>query len=585
MKKHAIYIILVFSSLFSNGQNEQLKALFSKANKYRALKDSGLYYAGEAHLLSRELRFRQGEQISKMYAGIVYYNAGEIDTATSLLYDALPYLADLDFEKGMAHWYIGKIHVRSRDFENGENHYLSASEAFSAIDSITLLGDVYNSLGIIHGMQTNYTDALEWFTKSYQMKVENGLGKTTSSELNNIGLVYMRMASFEKAIEYIWKSINIDPEAVNQAGYSTLGGIYNYMGKQDSALIFYEISLQKAIKSGNKYSQSIATSNLSNIYFQRGEFQKAINQLKEALVLSEDNVKAQFSIFTELGKSYRGLKMADSASYFLRKGYKLAREQKDKNWAIESSTFLGFFYSDYQKFDSAFHYLTLALEYKDSLNNDQVQEIFADQRVKLETSKKQHEIEELEREREISQYKEKTLITGGGFLIIIGILGFLNYRSRLLLKQKTLNEKNLLLEKALEKSRAELSAHTLNMIHRKNSMNEIEVHINKLEGKEKQKIKSIINVNKALEKDWENFKNYFGQVHANFFDILREQFPSLSQSEIRLSALIKMNLANNEIATLLNIESKSVRMARYRLRKKFDLPEEIDLNQFIHKLA
>ncbi len=584
MKNYSLTITFLFLSLISFGQNKQLKELFNKALKYRSEADSGLYYAQEAQILSRELRFEKGEHISRMYAGLAYYNMGEMDTATTLLYNALAQLENFQFEKGMAHWYIGKMHVRNRDFENGEEHYLKAKNSFTEVDSLALLGDVYNSLGIIQGMQSNYTGALEWFTKSYQMKVENGLGTTTASELNNIGLVYMRMGSYEKAIEYVWKSIKIDPEAVNKKGYSTLGGIYNYMGKKDSALIFYEIALQKAIKSGNKDSQSIATSNLSNIYFQSGEFQKAINQLKKALVLSEDNVKVQFPIFTELGKSYRGLKKYDSAAYFLLKGFTLAQEEKDMNWAKESSTFLGFFFADNQKYDSAFHYLAIALEYKDSLNNDQVQEIFADQRVKLETSKKQHEIEELEREKEISQYKQKTLIAGGIFVIIIGLLSFLNYRSILLIKQKTLNEEKLLLEKELEKNRAELSAHTLNMIHRKNSIEEIESHVEKLEGKEKQKIKSIINVNKALEKDWENFKNYFSQVHANFFDSLREQFPTLSQSEIRLSALIKMNLANNEIATLLNIESKSVRMARYRLRKKLNLPEELDLNHFIHTI-
>ncbi len=122
------------------------------------------------------------------------------------------------------------------------------------------------------------------------------------------------------------------------------------------------------------------------------------------------------------------------------------------------------------------------------------------------------------------------------------------------------------------------------MIHRKNSLDEIEERIENLEGKDKQKIESIINVNKALEKDWDNFNKYFGQVHANFFDALRQQYSTLTQSEERLSALIKMNLANNEIATLLNIEAKSVRMARYRLRKKFHLSEETDLNNFIQNM-
>lgn len=74
-------------------------------------------------------------------------------------------------------------------------------------------------------------------------------------------------------------------------------------------------------------------------------------------------------------------------------------------------------------------------------------------------------------------------------------------------------------------------------------------------------------------------------MHPSFFDLLTGRFPSLSQTEIRLTALVKLNLGNKEIATLLNIESKSVHMARYRLRKRLNLGENDDLNRFVRELS
>ncbi|MEO9484359.1 MAG: tetratricopeptide repeat protein [Ekhidna sp.] len=583
MKKY-LHFLLMFTSLIVSGQSEQLQELFQKAYKYRASYDSGLYYSSQALILSRETRFDKGVELSKMYAGMAYYNAGLRDTATVLLYEALPELDDFVFEKGMAHWYIGKIHVRARDFKNGEEHYLHAMEAFLATDSIALQGDVYNSLGVIQGMQTNYTQALEWFTKAYQLKIINGLDRETSSELNNISLVYMRMGSYDKAIEYVRRSIELNEQDNDQSGYSTLGGIYNFAGNLDSAQYYYEKALSEAKKRSDSSYQGMALSNLSNLQFQQGNFREAILLNRKSLKFRKANKNALFGIYTELGKSYRGLQMIDSASFFLREGFSLAVEQKDKVWARESTVFLSYLLAEQGQFDSAFHYLTLGLAYKDSLNNDRIQEIFADQRVALETAKKQQEIETLQREREVDRYKQRTIIIGCISLLAIGFLGFFNYRSRQLIRQKSLSEEKQLLTEKLEKNQAELSAYTLSMIHRKNSIKDIEDFVEKLEGSEKQKIKSIINVNNALDKDWENFQKYFSQVHATFFEMLRKKFPALSQSEVRLSALIKMNLTNNEIAVLLNIESKSVRMARYRLRKKFNLSEKSDLNLFIHNL-
>lgn len=562
-------------------QSPQLYDLFLKALKNRAKADSGLYYANEAYVFSKEIKYEPGEHISKMYAGLVYFNIEETDTASILLYDALPYLKDDSFEKGMAHWYIGKVHTQIRDLKIAKEHLTIAAENFYSIDSIRFLADVYNSLGILQGKQSNYLEALEWITKAYHMKLDNGLEATVDGELNNIAVVYMRMRNYKKAIEYVTKAIQLNPDD-SHTEYSTLGGIYNYMQMLDSAILSYQISLKKAENNQSKVGQSIALSNLSNIYYQRKEYHKAIELLNRASVLRAENKKSQFNIFIELGKSYRGLGMYDSASYFLRKGYKLAVEQSDKVWADEAVTFLGYLLSEQQKFDSAFYYLTLSLGYRDSLNNERIQEIFADQRVKLETAHKQYEIEELEKKNEIAQYKQRSILVGALLLSIIGFLAFINFRAIQKIKQKKLVDKNLRLEQELERNKTELSNYTLNMIYRKNSLEEVESQLQSLEGIEKQKIKNVINVNRALEKDWENFQKHFSQVHTSFFENLRNRFPNLTQSEIRLSALIRMNLANHEIASLLNIESKSVRMARYRLRKKFDLEAETDLNLFVH---
>ncbi|MDX9928185.1 MAG: LuxR C-terminal-related transcriptional regulator, partial [Bacteroidales bacterium] len=71
------------------------------------------------------------------------------------------------------------------------------------------------------------------------------------------------------------------------------------------------------------------------------------------------------------------------------------------------------------------------------------------------------------------------------------------------------------------------------------------------------------------------------EVHEEFFERLKKQFPQLSPREMRLCAYIRMNLSSKEIAVLLNIGDRGVEIGRYRLRKKLELPRETSLSTYL----
>lgn len=80
------------------------------------------------------------------------------------------------------------------------------------------------------------------------------------------------------------------------------------------------------------------------------------------------------------------------------------------------------------------------------------------------------------------------------------------------------------------------------------------------------------------------FETYFGEVHNDFFERLKEKYPQLSPREMRLSAYIRMNLTSKEIAALFNISDRGVEISRYRLRKKMGLSREINLSTFLSNI-
>lgn len=101
------------------------------------------------------------------------------------------------------------------------------------------------------------------------------------------------------------------------------------------------------------------------------------------------------------------------------------------------------------------------------------------------------------------------------------------------------------------------------------------------------KLKDIIkNIDFHLKKEDPNhiFEKYFNAIHDGFYERLIKKHPSLTQSEMRLCAYIKLNLSTKEIATHINIAPSSVEVARYRLRKKMDLDSEINLHEYIVRI-
>jgi len=90
-----------------------------------------------------------------------------------------------------------------------------------------------------------------------------------------------------------------------------------------------------------------------------------------------------------------------------------------------------------------------------------------------------------------------------------------------------------------------------------------------------------IESNMNIEKDWDTFKIHFQEVNPNFFEKLNNNFPKLTQNDLKICAYIKIGLSNKEIAQLLNILPDSVKSTKKRLKKKLSLTAENNLSEFI----
>ncbi len=171
-------------------------------------------------------------------------------------------------------------------------------------------------------------------------------------------------------------------------------------------------------------------------------------------------------------------------------------------------------------------------------------------------------------------------------------------QTALLTHQKELQEKELMelknqqLERELEHQARELASSTMHIVQKSEMLLSIKEKLKKIaqvsnDPKIKPELAELIkNIDKdaLIDKEWEKFEVYFNSIHDRFTKVLKDKFPQLSANDIKMCAYLRMNLSSKEIASILNISVRGVEISRYRLRKKMNLENGVNLTSYLSDL-
>jgi ligand-binding sensor domain-containing protein len=191
-------------------------------------------------------------------------------------------------------------------------------------------------------------------------------------------------------------------------------------------------------------------------------------------------------------------------------------------------------------------------------------------------------------------------------LMFIGIVWFLLWNKlgknklAMMVHQKLIITEKLMTEQELLAFQNEQLTDTLNQYHKKIasfSLNYQEVKdYLKTVYQNLKDLKSAVNssnVNKVnqiiqsldekiLEMDeMPDFEENINILFDDFVKRFAEAFPKSTPTDIKICSLIRMNKSNKEIAKQLSITLGSLETSRHRIRKKLNLPTDVNLNDFI----
>ena len=164
-------------------------------------------------------------------------------------------------------------------------------------------------------------------------------------------------------------------------------------------------------------------------------------------------------------------------------------------------------------------------------------------------------------------------------MIIVG----LNFKSQ----REKLNLKNELINQELEKKNREILSKTSFIIQRNEYLENFLTKLSKIKSSSSKNIIPSIEVEIQRlinsDKSYKEFNKMFVAVYPNFYDKLN-QLGKLSQTDLRLASLIKMNQNNYQIAQISGLSKRTIESQRYRLKKSLNLDRNEDLDLFIKSI-
>lgn len=546
------------------------QALYTDPRYALRLLDHGLAFAEENDILYRNNDLR-------LQKGTVYWGMGDFDAALSAYQAARVTFVEAGDSFGIARTdnNLSLVYFDLSYFELALPPVMRAVAYFEARRDSLRLPTIYNNIANIHNASEDDALAEAYYRKSLGYALARRDTGLISMVSNNLALVLSGQKKHQEAKQLFETAADGYRALGNPIGvssvYVNLASIYLKEERWDEADTLLHHALAAAEKVQNTYQVSVSELKLSEFYLKRGAPDLAVQHGLRALALGEEigGLRALAGTHEALAAAY-----ADKGDY--------ARA-----------------YAHHQDFKRL----------NDSIFNESKSRAIAELNLKYETATKDAEIERLDQQRRLSELRILILVVGLGLLIVIAALIVMRQRA-ILRREKLLKEKDLAVLAAQEariaaelrasqaetlrlqgendfKSR-EITTLAMNIVRKNELLESLDTDLKQLRkttkegGEEKIRALSLMLAQTLnSEKERKEIELYIEEAQQNFFQSLESRFPELSVKERRLCGMIRQGLSSKEIAAVFNINTSSVEVSRYRIRKKLNLEGNQDLAEFL----
>ena len=441
------------------------------------------------------------------------------------------------------------------EYDKGFKHAFDALEIAKKLNDQELLLDCYTTVSNLYHYIIDDKNANLYCEKALNIAREGDFKRAEANLLNNLGNSYYFQKRYKESLTHLKNSLKISQEIEANDLISitsfNIGKLYVKQNELNKGRLFLEQSITHSRTfTKNPVYLVWGLNGLTNAYNKLNKPQKAISLANEAIKVADS-----IGNLDDLSLAYR----QRSTSYTLFGDYEKALKD----------------FQDYSKINDSVYNISKSKEIRRLTTEFETKE--KEQQIVLQ----EKEITVLEQQASISNLQRILM----GIALLLSLIGF--YAVRQKMKRNKLEKEQVDAELAFKKK--ELTTHALHLAKKNEVLEGLKQKAEELKENEAakngyQQLIRTINFDLQDDNNWENFARYFEEVHKDFNSNVKNKYPQITSNELRLMALLKMNLTSKEMANILNISSEGIKKARYRLRKKLGITTEDSLQDLVLSL-
>ncbi|MBC6995660.1 tetratricopeptide repeat protein [Neolewinella lacunae] len=493
------------------------------------------------------------------------------------------------------------IHQESGGYDTARHYLRLADERFADGDHPVERSAVNKLTAVIERQLGHPDQALVHARLAYDLARNAGDSSRMADAEQEIAFGYQALDDYRTAADFFRRCAGyyrrVEDDYFATVSLLNLATCFQSLGQVDEALRVGQEALAFATEGKFLGLELDVRNTLGNVYWENNDYERARQEFLTGLELArdQDNQRMEAELATyltgvrlELGEYTAARQHGEAALALLETQGQLELIHRTHGHLATIAARLG----DYP---AAYQHLVVRQGLQDSLHRRSIADKVAELTLLFEKEKQDRLIGEqrarlslLESQARANRLQKISLGTGLALVFVLLLAGWYSFRQRRIRLQLAREQ---LIQQVKDQQRT-LSTHALQMAQKSRLLDQLGEELRQVKGErpdDRKKLDSLLrnlSGEERIDQDWENFRTYFQGVHGDFEAVLEKAAEQkLSPRELRLAALIKMQLNNQEIGDILGISQESLYKAKYRLRKKFPAAAGGELDTYLHELV
>ncbi|WP_291115027.1 tetratricopeptide repeat-containing sensor histidine kinase [Flavobacterium sp. UBA6135] len=334
----------------SDALQDSIQLYIGKANDFTKSDDEVVAYLDKASSFIKSQERDSIYFINKFYVAFIYDNVGKSDQFKNIMLEVVEEATKESDSVNLAraYSYIGEYYSGRMVLDSAVMNFQQAEKIFFKLKDNVSIGRTHVKMALAKykardyiGSEKSAVDALNF------IRLENN--KLLEYEANSLlGVTCIEIKDFDKAKEYFEKSLRIanDEQLENFGKYQTKAaslnnlGIINFkMGYYKDALSYFNQAIKEPLlleEHPSLYATTLA--NLAKSKLKSGDFTNLPEEFYKSLRIRENNQSIPEIVNSkiDLSEYYEKIGKADSAKYYAREAYKMAKSTNILNLQLSA---------------------------------------------------------------------------------------------------------------------------------------------------------------------------------------------------------------------------------------------------------